>query len=316
MKNILKRILISLLGFSLTVYIGLIIFALWPTGIDEQPARSLAASEDQFITVENLELRYRTFGAPSDEKTTLVLLHGFSNSLQSFRLLAPLLADDYYVVTVDLPGFGLSSKPVDYDYRNENQAQTIQKFIDSLELKNVVIGGHSLGGAVALRIAINEPSLKGLIVMNPGIISTGTPDIIQYLPFPLTRIAAKQFGDRDFRESFLKESFVNPDLVTDEVMDNLQLTVQSEGYLTGMTSMMGQYEPASEAALMNQVEMPVVLVWGAQDRGKSNAEFEQLKAGFQNLTVVVAPNAGHYVQEEAAELVAMDLIENKSLWEK
>ncbi|MEM7336473.1 MAG: hypothetical protein AAF490_30620, partial [Chloroflexota bacterium] len=66
----------------------------------------------------------------------------------------------------------------------------------------------------------------------------------------------------------------------------------------------------------NQVEMPVVLVWGAQDRGKSNAEFEQLKAGFQNLTVVVAPNAGHYVQEEAAELVAIGLIENKSLWER
>ena len=67
---------------------------------------------------------------------------------------------------------------------------------------------------------------------------------------------------------------------------------------------------------MGELDIPVVLAWGAQDRGKSNEEFEQLKAGFQDLTLIVAPNAGHYVQEEAAKLVAEGLIENKELWNK
>ena len=78
---------------------------------------------DEFIAVDGLELRYRTYGEPAEDKPTMVLLHGMANTIQSFRFVAPLLAEDYYVVTVDIPGFGLSSKPDDFDYRAPNQAR-------------------------------------------------------------------------------------------------------------------------------------------------------------------------------------------------
>jgi pimeloyl-ACP methyl ester carboxylesterase len=313
--RIIKTILKGLALLVVLGYGALIAYAYWPTGVDEVPARSLAGPDDQFAAVDGLELRYRTYGSPGDDKPNMVLLHGMANTLQSFRRVAPLLADDYYVVAVDIPGFGLSSKPDDFDYRAPNQARVIGEFIRELGMEQAVVGGHSMGGAIAMRVALNEPEISGLVVFNPGIITTGVPEYTRYLPFPFQRLSAKQFGDREFRERFLKISYVNPDIVTDEVMDNLQLAVRSEGYLTGTTQMMGQYEEATEAQMMGDVDVPVAIVWGEQDRNKSPEELAQLRAGFRNNILISSADAGHYVHEESPEIVARGLAEAKYLWE-
>jgi len=309
-----RRLLVGLVALLAAGYLGLIAYAYWPTGIEEVPARSLAQPGDEFVAVDGLELRYQTFGAPGDDKPNLVLLHGMANSLQSFRFVAPLLANDYYVVTVDIPGFGLSSKPADFDYRAPNQARIIGEFIRALGIKQTIVGGHSMGGAIAMRVALTEPEVNGLVVMNPGIITTGVPAFTRYLPFPFQRMSAKQFGDREFREQFLKVSYVDPTIVTDEVMDNLQLATRSEGYLTGTTTMMGQYEEAQEGQMMGDVDVPVVIVWGEQDRNKTPEELAALRAGFRNNIVITAADAGHYVHEESPELVAKGLVDAKYLW--
>jgi magnesium chelatase accessory protein len=313
--RIVKRLLFGLGLLLVASYVGLVVYAYWPTGIEELPARSLAGPDDRFVEVDGLELRYRTYGERGEDKPNMVLLHGMANSLQSFRRVAPLLADDYYVVAVDLPGFGLSSKPADFDYRAPSQARVVGRFIRELGLERTIVGGHSMGGAIAMRVAINEPEVNGLVVMNPGIITTGVPAITRYLPFPFQRLSARQFGDREFREQFLKVSYVDPSLVTEDVMDELQLAVRSEGYLTGTTTMMGQYEEATEAQMMGDVDVPVAIVWGEQDRNKTPEELAQLRAGFRNNIVITSADAGHYVHEESPELVAKGLADAKYLWD-
>jgi len=312
--RILKNIAVGIGLFVVVAYAGLIVYAYWPTGIEEVPARTLAGPDDRFIDVDGLELRYRTWGTPAPDRPDLVLIHGFGNSLQSFRLLAPLLQDDYHVIAVDLPGFGLSSKPVDYDYRNANQARTIGAFIRALDLRNPVIGGHSLGGAIAVHVALREPGITGLVLMNPGIITTGVPAFTRYLPFPFQRLSAKQFGDREFRERFLKLSFIRPEIVTDEVMDNLMLAPRSAGYLAGSTAMMGYYEDATEEAMLSELTVPALILWGARDRNKTPQELARLRAGLRRHRVVEVADAGHYVHEEGAAESAAGLIAHRGLW--
>ena len=170
--SILRKILAGLGLILLIGYVGLIAYAYWPTGIEEVPARSLAGPDDKFANVDGLELRYRTYGEPGEDKPNLVLLHGMANTVQSFRFVAPLLADDYYVVALDLPGFGLSSKPADFDYRTGNMASVVGDFIRTLGMEEAVVGGHSMGGLIAMRVALDEPEIAGLVLMNPGIISS------------------------------------------------------------------------------------------------------------------------------------------------
>lgn len=298
----LGRLLPGFAGLLFLAWLALVAWAYWPAGGPEVPARALAGPDDRFITVDGLELRYRTWGEPGPDRPVIVLVHGFGNSLQSFRLLAPLLAGECHVVALDLPGFGLSAKPVDHDYGNAGQARTVGAFIRALGLDGAVVAGHSLGGAVALRVAASEPGISGLVLMNPGIITTGVPAITQYLFFPFQRVNAKLFGNREFRGSAIRGSFADPSIITEEVLDELMLASRSEGYLAGTTSLMGQYTPpGSEIPLLAQVRVPVLIVWGGQDRSKPEGEFEQLRELLPGSEAVLVPAAGHYVHEEAPD---------------
>ena len=259
------------------IYVGLIAYAYWPAPAGE-PVEQLAGPDDLFVTVDDLQLRYRAWGSPGPGRQNLVLMHGFANSVQTFKRVAPLLTDRYFVVAVDLPGFGLSAKPTDHNYGNASQAQVISRLIGALGMREVIVGGHSMGGALAVHVAEQAPEVTGILMFNPGIITTGVPAITEYLVFPFPRIAAKIFGQRDFREQFLKNSFLHPELITAESMDAMMLGPRSADYLSGATTLMGYYKAGDEIEMLSDIRVPTLIVWGSQDRGKPAGEAEQLQS--------------------------------------
>jgi pimeloyl-ACP methyl ester carboxylesterase len=301
--RIVRRILWGLLGTVVIGWLALTAYAYWP-GEPERPVAELAQPEDRFVDVEGLRLRYREYGEAGPARPDLLLIHGFANSLQSWRELAPRLAGDAHVVAIDMPGYGLSAKPVQHDYHNGPQAEVMVAAARALGLRNPVYVGHSLGGAVALQAAVRDRDARGLVLLNPGIVTTGVPKIVQVTLPPLPRLSAKMFADRAFRERFLKTSYVRPEIVTPQVVDDVMLGARSEGYRAGMTSLMKQYAEGEEIALAAQVQVPVLIAWGNRDRNKALAEADQLQALLPGSELVRFDDAGHYVHEEAAEGVA------------
>jgi pimeloyl-ACP methyl ester carboxylesterase len=297
----------------LIVYGGLIGYAYWPYG-DGIPVEELAGPDAHFITVDGIQLRYHTWGQPGTDRPALVFIHGFANSLQSFNHIAPLLADHYQVIALDMPGFGLSAKPVDHDYSNASQARVVADFIAELGLEKVVIGGHSMGGAHALHVAKMAPEVVGMILFNPGIITTGVPAATQYFVFPLPRLAAKTFGERSFRESFLKSSYLDPGIVTDAVLDELMLGPRSEGYLEGTTALMGYYKAGDEIDMLADVTVPTLIVWGQEDKRKPPGEATQLSDMIAGSRLVIVEDAAHYVHEEKPQVAANAIIAAKDFW--
>jgi 4,5:9,10-diseco-3-hydroxy-5,9,17-trioxoandrosta-1(10),2-diene-4-oate hydrolase len=308
-----RRLFLALLAILGLLWAGLAVYAYWP-GPAEVPARTLATPEDRFAEVDGLSLRYRTYGDPGPERPTVVLIHGFANSLQTFRRLAPLLAPHFHVVAVDAPGFGLSAKPADHDYGNAAQARTISRFAAALGLGRYVVGGHSMGGTLATYIATTDPDVTGLVLMNPGIITTGVPPITQYMVFPLPRVMARTFGSRDFRERFLRQSFIDQSIVTPEVMADMMLAPRSQGYLAGMTTMMGQYETGDEPRIASEVRVPTLIAWGMQDKSKKPDELDELARLIPGAAVARIERSGHYVQEEQPAAVAAAMIAMIPQW--
>lgn len=299
----LQRIFLWILGVIVGLWVLLMAYAYWP-GAAEVPVAQLASRDDQFLKVGNTQLRYRRYGSAGPGRPQLMLIHGFANSLQSWRATAPLLANCCDVVAVDMLGFGLSDKPENADYHNRAQAERVIAAAHALGLEHPVYVGHSLGGAIALQAAVFDPATRGLVLMNPGIINTGVPKIVQLSVPPLPRLSARMFGSRSFRADFLRKSYVNPAIVTDAVVDDLMQGARSEGYATGMTSMMKQYREGEEIALAARVTVPTLILWGDQDRNKPLSEADQLQAMLPGSKLVHFPGAGHYVHEEAAAGVA------------
>ena len=301
--KILRRIGLGLLALVLASWAALSIWAYWPLppGV---PIATLATPNDRFVEVDGIRLRYREWGRAAADAPAFMLIHGFGNSLQSFRELAPRLADEYRVIAIDMVGYGLSEKPVDYDYHNGPQARVLVAAARRLGLERVIYVGHSLGGAVALHAAVIDPGARGLVLLNPGIIRTGVPKIVQLTVPPLPRMSAKMFASREFRGNFLKQSYVDPAIVTEQVIDEVMLGARTEGYLEGMTSLMTQYREGEEIALAAQVKVPTLIPWGDRDKNKPRAEADELQSMIRGSRLVRFAAAGHYVHEEAPEGVA------------
>ena len=106
----------------------------------------------------------------------LVLLHGFTTSSAAFDANVEALRRHFTVVTVDLLGHGASESPVDAaPYGPEHAVERLLALFDELGLGRVLLCGHSLGGALALRLALDAPErLSGLVVMN-SMSAAGTP---------------------------------------------------------------------------------------------------------------------------------------------
>ncbi len=127
--------------------------------------------EIQFITVRGLKLAYRESG--DSDKPTMVLLHGLAETSAFFwRPLIARFADQYHIVAFDLLGHGDSDVPKN-GYEVERQADLIRRAIRKLKLGRVVLVGHSLGGVIAARLAINAPRLVDQLVLYDAPLSAG-----------------------------------------------------------------------------------------------------------------------------------------------
>jgi pimeloyl-ACP methyl ester carboxylesterase len=120
------------------------------------------------ITVQGNKAGFRTGRSGVDPKrNNLILVHGSGGGSMSWLLQTNGLDDDMNVIAVDLPGHGETpGGPVD---RVEDYAAWLIEFIEAAGLAPCFIGGHSLGGAIVLRLALDRPDLlKGILLIGAG----------------------------------------------------------------------------------------------------------------------------------------------------
>lgn len=120
------------------------------------------------IEADGLKIFYRSAGDPT--APALLLLHGFPSSSFMFRELIPRLADRYYIVAPDLPGFGFTEIPEarNYRYSFDALAKTVESFTDALNLRSYAIYIFDYGAPTGLRLAMHHPERVTAIVSQNG----------------------------------------------------------------------------------------------------------------------------------------------------
>jgi pimeloyl-ACP methyl ester carboxylesterase len=148
----------ALVGF---VVASLVLFTAWTA----QQVEKKLPPRGRFIDVDGARIHYLDEGTGP----ALLLVHGLAGQMHNFThsLLAK-LRHDFRVVILDRPGSGYSTRPAEASATISAQARIISRFCQELKLGRPLIVGHSLGGAIALALALNHPEqVAGLALLAP-----------------------------------------------------------------------------------------------------------------------------------------------------
>jgi len=155
------QFLFALLVIVLLLMAGLV----WFTWNTKRGAELAIPPRGRFIDLPGTRLHYTDEGSGP----AIVMIHGLGGQMGNFNMaLTPLLVRDHRVIVIDRPGMGWSSRPEDAAANPRAQAETVAALIDALGLERPLVVGHSLGGAIALCLAMDHPErTRGLALLAP-----------------------------------------------------------------------------------------------------------------------------------------------------
>lgn len=309
----MSRRLSASLGNALLRLLGLLILALAILAAAfRAPERSLeslvarwAPPPSDFMELPldgGLQLLHWRDEGPRGDPMPIVLLHGTSASLHTWAGWVKTLSAKRRVITLDLPGFGLTGPASSGDYSDAAYQRLLLALLDKLALPRVVLGGNSLGGQIAWEFAAEQPArVAALLLVDAGGLAFKAESVplgFRLARLPGLRSLAGSFLSRRLIENSVRNVYGEPDRVTPELVDRyFELTLR-EGNRQALIQRFEQMRPGAYAARLGELRQPTLIVWGARDRLIPLAYGQQMKRAITGSELVVFDTLGHVPQEE------------------
>lgn len=265
-----------------------------------------APAPSDFVDLKGMVVHVRDEG-PRTDPAPVVLLHGTGASLHTWQGWVRELRRTRRVITLDLPGFGLTGPragaylPYD-DYRPDTDARFVLDLLEVLKVERFVVGGNSLGGDVAWRMAALAPQrVRALILVaaaGPAFMPEEMPLGFQIARVPVLNRISEHLLPRQVVAASLMSVYGDPSRVNAETVDrHFELTLR-EGNRRALTQRLMRWAPGEGADRISQVRAPTLILCGARDRLIPLAvgrDFEQRIPGSR---LQVFERLGHVPQEE------------------
>ena len=270
-------------------------------------ARYLRQPQD-LMTIGGQKLHVRILGDPARNLPTLVMIHGFAASLQSYDLWADELAKDHHLVLLDLPGQGLSGPDPEGDYSIEKSVKIIGDLLEYFDLTQVTLIGHSMGGQMAWTLAGHgNPRIARLVLIAPA----GFESIDQAYGQPIVLpgyVSAVEWCLPRFLIAWgLGGAFGDPAKLTDRIIDRFWDLLRAPGNRHATLERLRQYKISDPKELLARITMPVLLLWGTKDQLIPVANAQDYLRDLPQATLKTYDGVGHVPMEEAPEPTLKDL---------
>lgn len=257
-----------------------------------------------FTTYDDVMLHYRTWQPIDEPIGKILLIHGLGGSTFSYRKNAPALAAaGYYVVAVDLPAFGYSSKKTGLSHDQVSRAKWLWELLYDLDRKMGVttpwhLAGHSMGGSTVLAMSNQNPNdVASLVLIDPAIVQENASNS-WWLYGPIgqwLRVGLKNF-------------FIDQDNLTNLLTSAYGKTPtepEVKGYLdpllvTGTNAALVDFVRTAKNVTIDdwkQTQLPTILLWGELDEWVSVADLDKILDVAQVAVAHIFKGAGHCPNE-------------------
>jgi pimeloyl-ACP methyl ester carboxylesterase len=279
-------------------------------GYETRGAGELTALRAAQVSPEPLHHEIKGSGDP------ILFLHGFGTNTYTWRHLVERLARDRTVVLVDLKGFGRSPKPMDDHYALADQARLVRDFIRENDLRNLTLVGHSMGGGIALLVALDlleddDEYLESLVLIGSIAHPQTLPWFIQLLRTPVLRDLALSIVPAETQvRMILNLAYHDAGRITDDTVKAYAAALKTGGGRHALLRTAERLIPPDLEDLIPRyrtIDVPTLLIWGRDDKIVPLDVGERLHRDIPNSRLVVLDETGHFPHEERPEETLMIL---------
>ena len=261
--------LLRILGGLILLAVLVIAFFAWTLRpLDAGAVQSQWMTEaDRFVTIAGEDWRVRETGP--ENAPALVLIHGFSHSLESWDAMAAELDDRYRIIRFDLPGHGLTGPRDDKAYAVPDTVAQVSALLDDIAPESFALGGNSLGGLIAWRYAADHPDrVTHLVLMDPG----GYPNLgvgDEPAPIPDAMRAYLTLAPEAGVQYATSTLYADPSKVTPEQLERIRAMMRVEGNGQALIERIEQYTLPDPNPDLARISAPTLILWGDSDAALS-----------------------------------------------
>ncbi|HAN79578.1 MAG TPA: alpha/beta hydrolase [Bacteroidales bacterium] len=253
--------------------------------------------------------------AYSDEGTgteTIVFIHGLGSYMPAWDKNIPELSKKYRCIAIDLPGYGKSSKNP-HSGLMSFYANVVAEFIERMDLKQVTLAGHSMGGQISMITALAYPQLvKNLILAAPAGFEAFHPGQKQWFKDVMS-VNLVKLTPYDAIETNLASNFYNmPPTARFMITDRAAMRSASDfdNYCYAVSKSVGGMVDEPVIDKLDKINQPTLIIFGENDNlipnrylnpGRTVEIAKNGASKIKNSQLIMIPKAGHFVMFEAYE---------------
>lgn len=284
---------------------------------EELEARYGSATSRYMEMPDGVRVHYRDEGNP-DAEITLVMVHGFAASLHAWEPWVSRLENDYRLVSLDLPGHGLTRAPAGYQASPEGQLAVVDAVAGKLGLDPFVLAGNSMGGGVAWRYGLAHPEkVRGLVLVNaagwpetaePADGADSRPLVFKLLENPVGRSLLRNLDPRPLAGRGLRQAYGDDSLVTPELIDRYVALARAPGHRAILTDprRRGGATPVTPETFQ-AIKVPTLVMVGALDQVIPAERGAGFALGIPGAQLITYADGGHVPMEQLPDCTVQDL---------
>ncbi|MCP2679713.1 alpha/beta hydrolase [Maricaulaceae bacterium NA33B04] len=290
----LQRILGALI-LVIVVLVAVFAFLMQKPDLDEVRAEWMTP-DDRLVNAAGMQWRVRETGP--EDAAAIVLIHGFSHSLEVFEAVSVELDSEYRVIRFDLPGHALTGPREDAAYSVDDTLAQMTTLLDEIAPDTFAIGGNSLGGLLAWGYAAANPErVTDLVLISPG----GYPNLgvgDEPAPVPaqvsLYLTTAPQAGVQAATAAL----YADPSRLSEADVERIGALMRIDGVGEALVQRIEQFTLPDPNPTLRTIEADTLVIWGARDVMISPLHGPRFAAAIPNAELLLISDAGHMAQSE------------------
>jgi len=299
---------IKFLLFFLAFFIAFIVFNYNSgTPVDEL-IEEYTYPESEFLRYDGMPVHYRKTG----KGPILLLLHGVASSLHTWEGWHNELSNDFTVISLDVPGFGLTGPNPNNDYSVKMYMSMLDALLDELHIDSCFMAGNSFGGYLTWNYALHNVSrVKKIVLINAAGFNANRK--IENPGFklamnPLTKKISHRITPYFLVKRSVEDVYGDRTKVTEEIVDRYNDLLLRKGNREAFSEILNNLHSGKVMPdLIGSITQPTLIMWGSHDRIIDPEDASRFQEAIKDSKLIMYPDVGHVPMEEIPVQTANDI---------